>query len=63
MNTGTLLATILLAVVSVSHLVRLLFGWQVTIADAIIPVWASGVAALVAGVVAILLWKGSRRKN
>jgi hypothetical protein len=63
MNAGTLLATILLAVVSVAHLLRVLFGWQVTIADAIIPVWASVVAALVAGAAAILLWKGSRRRN
>lgn len=63
MNFGTLLATILLAVVSAAHLLRVLFGWQVTIADTIIPVWASGIAALVAGVAAILLWKGSRRNS
>ena len=63
MNPGTLLATILLTIVAVAHLLRVIFGWQVTIADAIVPMWASGVAFVVAALAAVLLWKGSRPKN
>lgn len=63
MNPGTLLATVLLAAVAIAHLLRLFFGWQVTIADAVIPMWASGVAFVVSALAAFLLWKGSRRKN
>ena len=44
MNPGTCFATVLLAAVAVAHLLRLFFGWQVTVADAVIPMWASGVA-------------------
>ena len=60
MNPGTLFATVLLAAVAVAHLLRLFFGWQVTVADAVIPMWASGVAFAVCALAAVLLWKDSR---
>ena len=58
---GTLMATVLLASVSLAHLLRLVFGVQVTVADRVIPMWVSGVAFLVAGAVAVMLWRGARR--
>ena len=61
MNPGTLFATILLAAVAVAHLLRMIYGWQVTIADSVVPMWVSGVAFVVAGAAAFLLWKGARR--
>lgn len=61
MKPGTLIATVLLATVSLAHLLRLLFHVRVTVADEVIPMWVSGVAFLVAGGVAILLWRGARR--
>ena len=57
------LAAILLAVVSLAHLLRLIFGVQVTVADRFIPMWVSAVAFLVAGGVAIILWREARRKG
>jgi hypothetical protein len=63
MNPGTLFATVLLAAVAFAHLLRLFFGWQVTVADAVIPLWASGVAFAVSALAAVLLWKGSRPRN
>jgi hypothetical protein len=62
MKPGTSLAMILLVIVSIAHLLRVIFGWQVTIADAVVPVWASGVAFVVAGLAAFLLWKDSRQR-
>lgn len=50
------LATALLAAVSLAHLLRLIFGLQVTVADRIIPMWLSAVAFVVAGAVAFMLW-------
>ena len=35
------------------QLLRLMLGWRVTVAGVEIPLWASGVAALVAGSLAI----------
>ncbi len=58
---GTLVATVLLASVSLAHLLRLVFGVQVTVADRVIPIWVSGVAFLVAGAAAVMLWRGARR--
>lgn len=63
MNSGTLLATFLLAAFAVAHLLRMIFGWQVTIADTVVPMWASGIAFAVATLAAFLLWKGARPKN
>ncbi len=58
---GTLVATVLLASVSLAHLLRLVFGVQVTVADRVIPIWVSGVAFRVAGAAAVMLWRGARR--
>ncbi len=61
MKPATLIAIVLLASVSLAHLLRLVFGVQVTAADRVIPMWVSGVAFLVAGAVAFMLWRGARR--
>ncbi len=61
MKPGTLMAIVLLATVSLAHLLRLIFRVQVTVADEVVPIWLSGVAFLVAGAVAIMLWRGARR--
>ncbi len=61
MKPATLMATVLLASVSLAHLLRLVFGVQVTVADRLIPMWVSGVAFLVAGAAAWMLWRGARR--
>lgn len=63
MKPGTLFAVVLLATVSLAHLMRLLFGVQVTLADHIIPMWVSGVAVLVAGGAAMLLWREARHRG
>jgi hypothetical protein len=54
---AALTASILLGAVALAHLLRLVFGVQVTAADAAIPMWVSGVAVVVAGGVALMLWR------
>ncbi len=61
MKPANLTATVLLASVSLAHLCRLVFGVRVTAADTVIPMWVSGVAFLVAGAAAFMLWRGARR--
>ena len=63
MKPVTMGATILLAVVSLAHLMRILLGVGVTVADAYVPMWVSGVAFVVAGFLAIMLWRGARRNG
>lgn len=57
---ATTVAIILMAV-AVAHVLRLVNGWQVTVADALVPMWVSGAGALVAGTLAVLLWRESRK--
>ncbi len=60
MKTANLTATVLLACVSLAHLLRLIFRIQVTVADRFIPIWVSAVAFVVAGGVAVMLWRARR---
>lgn len=61
MKPATMGAAALLTVVSLAHLMRILFGLRVTVADRHIPMWLSGVAFLVAGGLAIMLWRSARK--
>jgi hypothetical protein len=61
MKPFTLAATILLLAVSAAHVLRLLYGWQVTAADQVIPMWASAVAAIITAALALLVWRENRR--
>jgi hypothetical protein len=46
---------------SVAHALRLVYGWQVTVADEVVPMWVSGVGLVVAGTLAVLVWRESRK--
>jgi len=63
MKPVTMAASFLLAVVSLAHLMRILFGVRVTVADSVIPMWVSGVAFVVAGGLAIMLWRSARKSG
>ena len=56
MKPFTTIAVVLLSIIALMQLVRFLKRWVVTINGKEIPVWASGVAFVVAGGVAIMLW-------
>jgi chromate transport protein ChrA len=62
MKPFTSAAAIVLLAVSVAHVLRLLYGWQVTAADRVVPMWVSGVAAVVAGILAVMVWRENRRR-
>lgn len=51
------IASLLLGAVSLAHLLRVLLGVPVTVADRFIPMWVSWVAFLVAGGMAVMLWR------
>ncbi len=60
MNQATLIVTILLALVAVLHLLRLVFNVSVVIGTVVIPLWASAVGFVVAGGLAVILWRQNR---
>lgn len=57
------LAVVLLGLIAVLQLLRFGLGWEIVVAGTAIPPWASIVAALVAGIVAIMLWRESRGRG
>jgi hypothetical protein len=61
MKPFTTLAVLVLALVALFHVLRLIRGIQVVFGNHTIPLWVSAVAAIVAGVLAIMVWRESRR--
>jgi hypothetical protein len=51
----TVIAVIVLWLVSLLQLLRLLLGWAITIDGVAIPLWASGVAFVAAAVLATMV--------
>lgn len=61
MKPFTSLAILLLSAISLLQLLRAAMGWAVTVNGWPVPAWISGVACVVAGVTAAMLWRESRR--
>jgi protein-S-isoprenylcysteine O-methyltransferase Ste14 len=59
-NPVVLIVTILLAVVSFAHLLRIALAIPVTVGEIVVPMWISGIGVVVPGVLAWLLHRGSR---
>jgi hypothetical protein len=53
-------AVVVFSLVSLLQLLRLLMGWEVTINGSVIPLWASGIACVVAASLAVLVWRERR---
>ena len=53
----TIAAVVIFAIVALMHVLRLLLGWDATIADTEIPMWVSVAALVIAGGLAIGLWR------
>ncbi|QJR13534.1 hypothetical protein [Usitatibacter palustris] len=60
MKPFTAMSIALLSLVSVVQLIRLVLGWDVSINGIAIPLWASGIAFIVSGGLAVMLWRESR---
>ena len=56
----TLVAVVVFSVVSLLQLLRLLLGWDITINGMAIPLWASGVAFLLAAGLAAMVLRERR---
>jgi hypothetical protein len=61
MKPSTIVVTIFLLLISVVHLLRLIFHWKVTANTVEIPVWASAVACVVTALLAGWLWRENKK--
>ena len=57
----TLIAAFIFGVVALIQLLRVIYGWAVTIVGADVPVWGSVVALTLCAVLAAGLWWESRK--
>jgi hypothetical protein len=61
MNPFTALAVVFLALIALLQATRFLLGWEITIHGTVVPVWLSGIVFVIAGGLAEMLWRESRR--
>ena len=57
MKPFTNLAIAIFILVAVMHLLRLVFGWEVTLDGMVVPIWVSIMGLLIAGALAYFLWR------
>jgi hypothetical protein len=60
MKPFTTIAVAVFSLVAVLQLLRVLLGWEVVVSGVHIPLWASLVAFVVAGGLAVLVWRENR---
>lgn len=61
MKPFTTIAALVLALLALGHIYRLIRGLEVVVNGMTVPQWVSGVLAVVAGTLAVMLWRESRR--
>ncbi len=61
MKPFTTLTVVFLSLLAALQLIRFVQGWDVIVNGVAVPTWASGLACLVAGGLAVMLWRESRR--
>jgi len=57
----TTITVIVLSLIAVLQLLRFILRWEVTLNGAVVPVWLSGIAFVVAGGLAVMVWRERRR--
>jgi hypothetical protein len=60
MKPASLLVAILLDIIAVVHLLRLVFHTEVIIGGWVVPMWVSGVGAVAAAVLSVLVFLEAR---
>jgi hypothetical protein len=61
MKPFTTLAVIIFALIALIHLYRLIRPFEVVVCGCVVPQWMSAVGLIVAGTLAVMLWRESRR--
>ena len=59
-KTFSLVASVIFSLITLGHLLRLVFGWVAAIGGWTVPMWASGIALVVIGFLAYQGFRVSR---
>jgi len=60
MKPFTVIAIVVFSLVAILQLTRLILGWEVMVNGLIIPAWVSGMAFVISGGLAVMLWRETR---
>ena len=60
MKPFTTLAVALFTLIAVLHLLRLFAGWEVVVTGYVVPVWFSLPGLIIAGGLAVMVWREAR---
>ena len=63
MKPVAVIAIVVFGLVSLAHLFRMGLGWSVTVNDADVPMWVSAVGFIVPAVLAVMLYRESRKRS
>lgn len=63
MKPFTTIAIVFLSLIAILQLTRFVSGWEVMINGVSIPLWASGLAFIIAGGIAAMLWRESKKRD
>ena len=61
MKPFTTIAVVLFSLIALLQLLRVVSGWDVSVNGITIPIWASGIAFVVAAALAVMLWREARQ--
>ena len=57
----TIIAVVLFSLIALLQLVRFILAWEVTVNGVTVPVWASGIAFVIATGLAVMVWRETRK--
>jgi hypothetical protein len=63
MKPFTKIASIFLLVISTLHIFRIVFDVEIVMNGWHVPLWINGVAAIITGVLALMLWRENKEKR
>jgi hypothetical protein len=59
----TTVAVAVFSLVALLQLLRIVSGWEVTVNGITIPIWASGIAFVLATALGVMLWREARQST
>jgi hypothetical protein len=54
-------AVVVFSLIALMQFLRFILRWEVTVNGVIVPVWLSGIACVIAGGLALMLWRKTRQ--
>lgn len=61
MKPATTIATALLLLIAIGHLLRIIFQVKIVANDIVIPLWLSAIACIVLACIAFMVWRENKR--